>query len=50
MAKQDYTIIASQNVKVPGQMDLIPGALDKWSNSLVIVIIKFYLVCILKHS
>ena len=25
-----YTIIASQNVKIPGQMDLIPGPLDKF--------------------
>ena len=24
-----YTIITSQNVKIPGQMDLIPGPLDK---------------------
>ena len=28
------TIIDSQNVKIPGHMDLIPGHLDKWSNSL----------------
>ena len=28
MANMIYTIIASQNVKIPGQMDLIPGQMD----------------------
>ena len=30
MANTIYTIIASQNIKIPGQMDLIPGQIVKF--------------------